>query len=129
MTAFLLDTTVLIAFAKHWEPAYSQVLAWVDARETLAVCAISVAEFYAGLSASESETWNDFVSALTYWPITREAAMQAGHDRYRFARQGRAIAITDALIAAVARERHAVLVTNNVNDFPTDDLVLLPLLG
>jgi predicted nucleic acid-binding protein len=57
-----------------------------------------------------------------------DAAMQAGQDRYRYTRQGKAIAITDALLAAVARERHAILVTGNVKDFPMDDLVLFPLL-
>jgi predicted nucleic acid-binding protein len=128
VTTYLLDTSALIDFSKRREPACSQILAWADAEETLAVCAISVAEFYAGLPPDERETWHEFIASLICWPISVDAAMQAGQDRYRYARQGKAIAITDALLAAVTRERRAVLVTGNVKDFPMDDLVLFPLL-
>ena len=86
-------------------------------------------EFYAGLSVDEARAWEEFVLALAYWPISPEAAMQAGQDRYRFARQGTAITITDALLATVAREREAVLVTGNIKDYPMDDLQLFPLTG
>jgi predicted nucleic acid-binding protein len=127
VTAFLLDTSALIDFSKRWEPARTQILAWVDARETLASCAISIAEFYSGLPAPEREIWDEFTASLAYWPISIDAAMRAGQDRYRYARQGKAIAMTDALIAAVAREHHAILVTRNVKHFPMDDLMLFPL--
>jgi predicted nucleic acid-binding protein len=129
MTAFLLDTSALIDFSKHTEPTTSQILDWVDAGETLAICAISVAEFYTGLSSSDISIWQDFVTSLAYCPISFDAAMRAGQDRYRYARQGIAIATTDALLAAVAREQNAVLVTGNVKDFPMDDLMLFPLPG
>jgi len=104
VTAFLLDTSTLIDFSKHWEPTTSQILVWIDAGETVATCAISVAEFYTGLSSNDIGIWQDFITSLTYWPISFAAAMQAGQDRYRYARQGKAISITDALLAAVARE-------------------------
>jgi predicted nucleic acid-binding protein len=129
MTAFLLDTSTIIEFSKRREPTYSQVIAWIRARDTLAACAISVAEFYTGLSVAEAREWDRFVSELTYWPISMEAARYAGQERDRLARQGRAISTTDALIAAVAREHNAVLVTGNDKDFPMADLVLLPLPG
>lgn len=131
MTAFLLDTSTLIDFSKQWEPTTSQILEWTDAGETVAICAISVAEFYTGLSSSDIDIWQDFITSLTYWPISFAAAIRAGQDRYRYARQGRALSTTDALLAAIAREQQAVLVTGNVKDFPfpMDDLVLLPLPG
>lgn len=129
MTAYLLDTTALIDFSKRRDPAYVQILTWIEAGDTLAACAITLAEFYAGLSVDEAREWEEFVTALAYWPISPEAAMRAGQDRYRFARQGTAITITDALLAAVAREREAVLVTGNIKDYPMDDLQLFPLTG
>ena len=98
MTAYLLDTTALIDFSKRREPAYSQILAWIEEGDTLAACAITVAEFYAGLSADQARDWEEFVAALEYWRISPDAAMLAGQDRYRFARQGVAITVTDALI-------------------------------
>lgn len=127
MTAFLLDTTTIVEFSKRREPTYSQIIAWTQAGETLAACAISVAEFYSGLSVDEVREWDKFVSALTYWPISADAARYAGQERYRYARLGKALSTTDALIAAVAREQHAILVTGNVKDFPMDDLMLFPL--
>ena len=128
MTAFLLDTSVIVEFSKQREPAYSQIIAWIRSGETLAVCAISVAEFYAGLSATEAHRWEELVTAFAYWPISIAAAMHAGQERYWYARQGKTISTTDSLLAAVAREQHAVLVTNNVKDFPMDDVVLFPLI-
>ncbi len=127
MTAYLLDTTALIDFSKRREPAYSQLLAWIDNGDTLAVCAISVAEFYAGLSPREAGEWEEFITALSYWPIQVAEAMRAGQDRYAFARMGKTIAVTDALIAAVARKHQAVLVTNNLKDYPMPDVQLFPL--
>lgn len=129
MTAFLLDTSVIVEFSKRREPTYSQLIAWIRAGETLAVCASTIAEFYAGLTAIEAQRWDEFVSALTYWPISADAARQAGQVRYGYARLDMAIPTADALIASVAREQHAVLVTGNVKDFPMDDLVLLPMPG
>ncbi|HEX3723705.1 MAG TPA: PIN domain-containing protein [Nitrolancea sp.] len=129
MTAFLLDTSVIVEFSKQREPAYSQIIAWIRLGESLAVCAVSVAEFYAGLSIAEAYRWEEMIAAFAYWPISRSAAMHAGQERYSYARRAKAISTTDSLLAAVARERHAILVTNNVEDFPMDDLVLFPLLG
>lgn len=129
MTAFLLDTTALIDFSKRREPAYSQILDWIDSGDTLGACAITISEFYAGLSVEQAQDWEEFITALTYWPVSAPAAMLAGQDRYRFARQGRAITTIDALVAAVAREQYAVLVTANVKDYPMDDLELFRLVG
>ncbi len=70
MTAYLLDTTALIDFSKRREPAYSQILAWIEEGDTLAACAITVAEFYAGLSVDQARDWEEFVAALEYWRIS-----------------------------------------------------------
>ena len=37
------------------------------------------------------------------------------------------LSTTHALVAAVAHERQAVIVTNNVEDYPMEDVCLLPL--
>ncbi len=129
MTTYFLDTTALIEFSKRREPAYSQILAWMDNGDSLAVCAISVAEFSAGLSPKEAGEWEEFITALRYWPIRVAEAMRAGQDRSTFARVGTTITVTDALIAAVAREHQAVLVTNNLKDYPMPDVQLLPMMA
>ena len=94
----------------------------------VAVCSITVAEFYAGLSADEAQSWEEFISRLAYLDISPRAAMLAGQDRYSLARKGRTITITDMLVAAAAREHQGVLVTGNVQDYPMTDIGNFPLL-
>jgi predicted nucleic acid-binding protein len=52
VTRYLLDTDAPIDFSKGSEPATSRILSWIDATDIVAVCAISVAEFFAGLPLS-----------------------------------------------------------------------------
>jgi predicted nucleic acid-binding protein len=60
--------------------------------------------------------------ALPYWPITREAAMQAGIDRKTASDKGRTLSVSDSLIAAIARENDAIVLTSNIKDYPTRDV-------
>lgn len=47
--------------------------------------------------------------------------------RYDFDRKGIILSTTDAMVAAVVKERGAVLVTNNVKDYPMEEIEVLPL--
>jgi predicted nucleic acid-binding protein len=123
---YLLDTNALIDFSKQWEPRYSRILALIEA-EDVGVCPINVAEFYAGLAPAMMPVWDTFFARLAYWPISREAAARAGQWRYAFARRGQPLSTTDTLIAAVALEQGAVVVTSNVRDYPMEGVELLPL--
>ena len=124
---YLLDTTALIDFSKGREPACSHILAMIEAGDELGVCAVNVAEFYAGLPPDKQPTLAGFIDSLNYLDITREAAMRAGQYRYEQARQGRSVSTSDAMVAAVAHHYHAVIVTDNVKDYPMPDIQLLPL--
>jgi hypothetical protein len=53
---------------------------------------------------------------------TREAATRAGRYQADRARRGRTIHTPDALIAGTARAHGAVLVTDNLDDFPMRDV-------
>ena len=127
MTRYLLDTTALIDVSKNREPARSRILSMIEAGDELGVCGINVAEFYSGVLPGVSPEWDTFLQTLSYWQITRAAAARAGQDRYQFLHQGRTISTTDVLVAAVARQQGAVLITNNVKDYPMKDITLLPL--
>lgn len=127
MTAYLLDTDALIDYSKGAEPATSSILSWINANDVVSVCPITVAEFYAGLTPELSSRWKPFIASLPYWPISRDAAMQAGQYRFSLAQVGFRIATTDALLAAIAISRGATLVTGNVKDFRMRDLSIFPL--
>lgn len=128
MTRYLLDTTALIDFSKGREPAQSRVLQMIEDGAELGICAINVAEFYAGVPPVQRAVWDEFIASLTYWDISLEASKQAGRVRYEFARKGRALSTSDTLIAAVAQERDATIITNNVRDYPMENTRLLPLI-
>ncbi|HEY7061675.1 MAG TPA: PIN domain-containing protein [Chloroflexota bacterium] len=124
MTRYLLDTTALVDFSKGQEPASSRVLGWIHGGDDVGICDVVIAEFYAGVPVADRPRWDALIGALQYWPITRLAARQAGLWRYDFARQGIALATADTLVAAVALERSAVLVTDNPRHYPMPGLRL-----
>lgn len=53
MTRYLLDTTALIDFSKGREPARTRIPQMIAAGDELAVCAVNVAEFYAGVQPEQ----------------------------------------------------------------------------
>jgi hypothetical protein len=127
LARYLLDTDVLISFSKQREPAYSWVLARTRSNDDLGICDIVVTEFFAGLPPRDRPTWERFFRALSFWETSFEAAQQAGLYRYRYARQGQAIASSAALIAAISVEVQTTIVTGNVRHFPMPDVTLLTL--
>ncbi len=127
MTRYLLDTTALIDFSKGREPARSRLLGMMEEGDALGVCAINIAEFYAGMPLHERPSWDAFTNSLRYWPITFEAARQAGQFRYDYARQGKILSTTDTLVAATALYYQAIVITNNVKDYPMAQIQILTL--
>lgn len=65
--------------------------------------------------------------SLPYWHISREAAMQAGIVRKNASDQGRTLSVSDSLIAAVAREQDATVLTSNIKDYPAKDVRVMSL--
>jgi predicted nucleic acid-binding protein len=127
MTRYLLDTDTLIDFSKGREPTRSRVLEMIDAGDVLGVCAVNVAEFYAGLPREHRDVWDDFFASLTYWDISKDAASRAGADRYQLGRSGKSVTTTDALVAAFAREQGATIITSNIKDYPMEDVTAVSL--
>jgi predicted nucleic acid-binding protein len=99
----------------------------IENGDEVGVSPINVAEFYTGLAPSQWEVWDEFFESLMLWSISLSAAKQAGKFRYDFARAGIALSTTDTLVAAVALEHRATLVTSNVKDYPMREVTLLPL--
>jgi predicted nucleic acid-binding protein len=126
VSRYLLDTDVLINFSKGREPAATRVTQLIDRSDELGVCAINVAEFFAGIAPPDRPYWATVFSTLTSWPISPAAAQRAGELRYDFARQGQILSTADTLIAAVAMEHGATLLTGNVRHYPMPDLHLVP---
>lgn len=125
MAIFLLDTDTLIDVSRRFQPTLTHVGDMIRDGNTVGVCAVNVAEFYTGLTPQQLPVWDAFFGALAYWDVSLSAARQAGRYRYDFARAGLQLPATDTLVAAVAFEVGAVVVTSNERDYPMADVQTL----
>ena len=89
---------------------------------TLGISCVNVAEFEHGIRDSERKAATALLDRLRFLPTTREAAIRAGRYQADFGRRGRTIHTADALVAGTARVHGAVLLTDNLRDFPMKDL-------
>lgn len=122
MTSYLLDTTCLIHLARRTPLAVDAIARLLTESHVLGCCAIPVAEFYSGLPRVRAPGMDGFIDLLQYWPIGHGDAVQAGGYRYTYARKGLQLSVSDTLIAAVARRVTATVITENLKDFPMDDI-------
>lgn len=53
--------------------------------------------------------------------------MRAGIDRKMASEAGRTLPVSDCLLAAVAREQQAIVLTSNIKDFPMKDVRVMSL--
>jgi predicted nucleic acid-binding protein len=125
VTRYLLDTDVLIDYAKGRNPVVARIRVWLAQGDELGVCAVNVAEFVAGLPPADRPYWRTVLGALDFWPLPFAAAVRAGEWRRDFAQQGQTLATADTLTAAAALQADAALVTRNVRHYPMPGLRLV----
>jgi predicted nucleic acid-binding protein len=123
----VLDTTVLIAHLRGDEDVTEALLEMLAAGHTLGTTCINVAEVERGLQPGERKRVQSFVDRLGFFETTKEAARRAGRYQAEWARKGRTIHTPDALIEGTARAHGAVVVTDNLDDFPMGDVRARPL--
>jgi predicted nucleic acid-binding protein len=124
---YLLDTDAVIDFFKGFPTSVELIQRLFQEGETLSTCAVVMAEVYAGLNPTEQSRGEELLRSLRFFATSPGVAKQAGLWHYAFARQGVQLATTDCLIAAIAHERGATLVTGNLDDYPMLELRRLPL--
>ena len=124
---YLLDTDAVIHFFKRFPSSVELIQQLFQQGENLCTCAVVMAVVYAGLNPIERGRGEELLGSLRFFAASPGAARQAGLWRYAFARQGVQLATTDCLIAAIAHERGATLVTGNMDDYPMPELRRLPL--
>ncbi|MCL4232544.1 MAG: PIN domain-containing protein [Dehalococcoidia bacterium] len=118
MTRYLLDSNELINFARGREPFAIRIRDLLESGEEVGVSPVCVAEFLSNLPPERRSRWIDLLLGLTVWPLSFEDGVQAGIYRYEAARSGRPLSTPDTLIAATAHRVNAIVVTENLKDFP-----------
>lgn len=124
---YLFDTDTLIDFLEDRDETRPHVNALISTGDEVALCAITVSELYSGLNPQKRAKWEKWLMALPYWQISRQAAKQAGIYRKTASDAGRTFSISDSLVAALAREQQATVLTSNIKDFPPEGVRVLSL--
>ncbi len=119
----LIDTDVLIDYLRGQADA-------VNYLESLNVhffiSAITVAELYSGVrEGAERKTLDDFISAFEIVPVDETIAVRGGLHRRNYGKSHN-VGLADAIIAATAEAKNAVLVTLNKKHFPMLTAVIVP---
>lgn len=122
MTRYLLDSTVLIAHLRGDDNAIRFFFSLLKGGHVPSTTCVNVAEVEYGAPVRGQKDARSFLERLAFLPTTKEAAIRAGRYRAEWKAKGKMIAVPDALIAGTARVHGAVLVTNNVKDFPMPDI-------
>ncbi|MCA9821718.1 MAG: PIN domain-containing protein [Dehalococcoidia bacterium] len=124
---YLLDTSVLIRWARRDEACRARIHGLLLNGDELGCCDVTLAEFYAGVAPGVEPLWDRFLDSLTYWQTTRDTAMRAAHYRRTARLQNHRLETADVLIAAVAHQQRATLLTANARDFPMPDVRVVAL--
>ena len=115
----LLDTNTLIYYLKGIEPVVSRLQA-ASPRE-VAIPSVVAYEVECGMLKSGSSrrraAVGELLAGLAQVPLDHEAAREAARIRVELETRGLAMGPIDLLIAGTARNRGAVLVTNNTREF------------
>lgn len=127
MTLHLLDSDAVIDHLKGIQSTIALLQNLPSQGHLLCSCDIVVAEVYAGLPPAARAAAQRFLSSLEFLPTSEAAAQRAGIWRYDLARRGVTLLATDTLIAAVALEHGASVVTGNVKDYPMSEVTVVPL--
>jgi predicted nucleic acid-binding protein len=122
VTRYLLDTTVLIDHLRGDEAVTAHLLHLLAEGHSLGTSCVNVTELTCALRPRERKAAAALLGRLDFLETTREAAQRAGRYQADLRQQGRAVHAADALVAGTARAHGAVLVTDNLEDFPMPDV-------
>jgi predicted nucleic acid-binding protein len=121
----MLDTTVLVAHLRGDAVVSDALLRWLADGHVLGTSCVTIAEIERGLRPRERKAARALIDRLGFFDTTSEAAIRAGRYQSQWARRGRTIHAPDALIAGTARAHGAILITDNLDNFPMRDIRVL----
>lgn len=126
MDLYLPDTNILIYTFHGEEPAATHVKTWITSKQII-ISSVVAAEFLSGGEDIERDKFLALLDRLGTIPVDTAVARIASDYKRQFFRKKPGLRLPDALIAATCRLYGAMLVTNNPNDFPMDDIKKLSL--
>lgn len=121
---YLLDTNVCILGIAGREPDASFLWHAIEG-DKVGLSVVTMAEFLSKASKAESKALEKIAAVFPVFGIDARVARQAAIYRHRHTREAKRVSLLDCFIAAQAKEYDAILVTNNLKDFPMKDIRVL----
>jgi predicted nucleic acid-binding protein len=122
---YLLDSTLLIDHANRDEPAGNLLDSLHSGPHVLYVCDVVICETLSQGDASHLRHLRVLLDALEYVATSPNAARWAAASRLKRHRAGGKLGLGDSLIAGVAAELGATVVTRNRPDFERQGIQVL----
>lgn len=122
---YLLDSTLLIDHANRDEPAAELLDRLYSEAHELYTCDVVTCETLSQGDASHLRHLRALLNALEYVATTPEAARWAANSRLTRHRAGGKLGLGDSLIAGVAAELDATVVSRNRPDFERQGIEVL----
>ncbi len=122
---YLLDSTLLIDHANRDEPAGKLLARLHSERHQLYTCDVVTCETLSQGDAPHLRPLRALLDALAYVATSPGAARWAANSRLRRHRAGGKLGLGDSLIAGVAAELGATVVTRNRPDFERQGIPVL----
>jgi len=122
---YLLDTTLLADHANGYPPAVALLRQLFEEGGELYTCDVVTCEALSGGTDEHLQAIRALLRPLEYVATSPVAARWAGRSRLRRHHEGGKLGIGDALIAGVAIDLRAVVVTRNRPDFARQGVEIL----
>jgi predicted nucleic acid-binding protein len=120
----VLDTDVVIDLLKKKPKTVSQFLVLVDAKTSLLISPIVIAEVYAGAFPREHKDVEAFFSLCQRVGLDADTGRAAGLYANQFSKAFHGISLEDYLLAATAKAHRCPLWTGNRKHYPMGDIEL-----
>ncbi len=118
-----LDSDFLISLLRGNKEAKQKVEKLEETSKTIVTTAINVLELYIGIVAVDGisgkriETTREFISNLTILPLDGNSAERSAYILNSLKKIGKTIGLKDSLIAGIALEHKADILTRNIKHF------------
>lgn len=121
MSEILLDSDVIIAWLRGYEPFTERIPELMEKGNALVWTPVSVAEIYAGVRRGEENQIENLFLVLEILPVSAEIGRKAGSYLHVYAKS-HGVELGDALIAATSYMHGMPLWTLNRKHYPMKDL-------
>jgi predicted nucleic acid-binding protein len=95
---------------------------WPINQHLLGTSCVNIVKVERCIRPKERTAANDSLNRPRFLETRREAAVRAGRDQAQFEKRGRTVHAADGLVAGTARAHGAILLTDDVRDFPMRDV-------